>query len=379
MNLDPTSKKPARILIVDDAEENVSILDKLLTAESFQVYRSYSAAEARDILLRNEIDILLLDVNMPEQDGYSFCKELREIDKFKLLPILFITAVDREIGFQEAIINGGDDFISKPFHKKELVAKIRAFIRIKDLQDNLVAEKLRYEKELKAARKVQQELIPLKNLSWEGFDASTFFNPLFQIGGDYVDIWLEDERLHAVIADCSGHGPSAALVGVMFKMQLLHAREYPSLKEKVDYLRKNLKDILPEDYFITFVYIVLSKDGSMEYIKCGHPEPLIYHNGKVEALPGRSPMIVDLNLKLQDSICQYKLLPGSTLLLYTDGLIEATNENLDMLDSKGLETILKETIESKESDIYMGITNRVLEFCGDMKPEDDMAMICIKY
>ncbi|NCS94903.1 MAG: response regulator, partial [Leptospira sp.] len=130
--------KQYSILIIDDAKENVEILAKLLISEKYNVIKSYSAEQGRNILLTEKVDTILLDVNMPVQDGYSFCKELREIERFKLVPILFITAVDREIGFQEAIANGGDDFISKPFHKKELIAKIKAFLRIKVLQDELL-------------------------------------------------------------------------------------------------------------------------------------------------------------------------------------------------------------------------------------------------
>lgn len=370
--------KSYSILIVDDAQENVDILERLLRSEHFIVHKSYSAAEARDILVSQDIDLILLDVNMPVQDGYSFCKELREIDRFKLLPIIFITAVDRETGFQEAIKNGGDDFVSKPFNKKELMAKIRAFIRTKSLQDQLLFEKTRYEKELKAARKVQEQLIPLKTLEWYDIQASTYFHPLFQIGGDFVDIWIENNLLHAVIADCSGHGPSAALVGVIFKMQLMHTKYGDPLKDKVESLRNSLKGILPEDYFITFVYITVDKEGNMEYIKCGHPEPLVYYNGEVTSLPGRSPMIVDLDLKLKDSICYTKLEKGTTVLLYTDGLIEASNEKLEMIDTSGLSQVFKETIESNEEDLFKGIIQGVLSFCGTQSPEDDMAMICIK-
>lgn len=372
------------VLIVDDAKENVDILERLLRSENFLVHKSYSAEEARGVLLGDDIDLILLDVNMPIQDGYSFCKELREIDRFKLLPIIFITAVDRESGFQEAIRNGGDDFISKPFNKKELIAKIRAFKRIKTLQDELMAEKIRYEKELRSARKVQEQLIPSKDLEWNGIKASTYFHPLFQIGGDFVDIWVENDKLHAVIADCSGHGPSAALVGVIFKMQLMHAGYGEDLPQKVENLRKNLRGILPEDFFITFVYLTISSNGIMDYIKCGHPEPLLYHQGKVETLPGLSPMIVDVDLHLRDSISSTKLSPGSVLLLYTDGLIEATNENLEMVDTEGLSNIFKKAIEKKpsggmeEKDLFLQIVDGVLEFCGDMPPEDDMAMICIK-
>ena len=76
------------ILIVDDVPENVELLKYLLLQEGFKTYTAYSAEEARLVLLNTRIDTLLLDVNMPVQDGFSFCRELRDMDQFKLLPIL---------------------------------------------------------------------------------------------------------------------------------------------------------------------------------------------------------------------------------------------------------------------------------------------------
>lgn len=371
-------RNPA-ILIVDDAKENVAILEKLLQSEKFQVFKSYSAKEARSILLSQEIDTILLDVNMPEQDGYSFCKELREIDRFKLLPIIFITAVDRDTGFQEAIRNGGDDFISKPFNKKELIAKIHAFLRIKKLQDELLEQKIRYEKELKAARKAQEQFIPPKSIQWGNVKAFTFFQPLFQVGGDFTDIWIEDESLHAVIADCSGHGPSAALVGIAFKMQLMRVIRTDSLPNRIEKLRLNLKGILPEDVFITFIYVILYSDGTLEYIKCAHPEPLIYQNGNVSTLPGLSPMISEIDFQTKDTICKSKLEKGSVLLLYTDGLIESTNKDLEMLGLNRLSEYFKGCVESgaKDENIFLCLMNKMYEFCDGKTPEDDVAMVCI--
>jgi phosphoserine phosphatase RsbU/P len=371
--------KQYSILIIDDAKENVEILAKLLISEKYNVIKSYSAEQGRNILLTEKVDTILLDVNMPVQDGYSFCKELREIERFKLVPILFITAVDRDIGFQEAIANGGDDFISKPFHKKELIAKIKAFLRIKVLQDELLLEKSKYEKELRAARKVQEQLIPEKKVNWKGIDTYSYLQPMFQIGGDFVDIWEEEDKLHLVIADCSGHGPSAALVAVMFKMQLMNCPKSNNLATKIEYLRKNLKGILPEDYFITFVYIILDANGEMEYIKCGHPEPLLFDGSQIIPLPGLSPMIVDLDLKLKDSICHYKINKGSSLLLYTDGLIEATNSSYQMLGENGLTDIFLNNVNVDVNHMFQNIIKGVLKYCGSNSPEDDMAMICIKF
>ncbi|MBM9547088.1 fused response regulator/phosphatase [Leptospira sp. 201903074] len=365
------------ILIVDDVPENVELLKYLLQQEGFKTYTAFSAEEARLVLLNTAIDTLLLDVNMPVQDGFSFCRELRTMDQFKLLPILFITSIEREVGFQEAMKNGGDDFINKPFNKRELVAKIHSVIRLKDLQDELYRQKSKYEKELQTARRVQDQLIPEKSFIWNGIKAQTLFHPYLQIGGDFVDSWIEEKKLHIVIADCSGHGPSAALIGAMFKMQLFNLVSSMGLRERVEHLRKNMELVLPEDYAITFCYAILDQDLKLSYINGGHPAPIVYIDGETKFLKGMSPMIMGINFITNDEVQTVQLKTGSLFFMYTDGASEAMNPNSEYITEEGMKGIFHESVKSG-TDILQTVQTKILEFCGSSTPSDDMAMVCIQ-
>ncbi|GBF41454.1 serine phosphatase [Leptospira ellinghausenii] len=372
-----TKESQHTILIVDDVPENVELLKYLLSQEGFKTYTAYSAEEARLVLLNTRIDTLLLDVNMPEQDGFSFCRELREMDQFKLLPILFITSIDREVGFQEAMKNGGDDFINKPFNKRELVAKIHSVIRLKNLQDELYQQKSKYEKELQTARRVQDQLIPEKSFIWNGIKAQTLFHPYLQIGGDFVDTWIEEKKLHIVIADCSGHGPSAALIGAMFKMQLFNLVPNMGLKERVSHLRKNMELVLPEDYAITFCYAIIDQELKLSYINGGHPAPIIYMDGETKLLKGMSPMIMGINMITNDEVQSISLKQGSKFFMYTDGASEAMNSKMEYITEEGMRDIFQKSV-SIGGDILPTVQNQILEFCGTSTPNDDMAMVCIQ-
>ncbi|TGM51414.1 PP2C family protein-serine/threonine phosphatase [Leptospira vanthielii] len=365
------------ILIVDDVPENVELLKYLLQQEGFKTYTAFSAEEARLVLLNTAIDTLLLDVNMPVQDGFSFCRELRTMDQFKLLPILFITSIEREVGFQEAMKNGGDDFINKPFNKRELVAKIHSVIRLKDLQDELYRQKSKYEKELQTARRVQDQLIPEKSFIWNGIKAQTLFHPYLQIGGDFVDSWIEEKKLHIVIADCSGHGPSAALIGAMFKMQLFNLVSSMGLSERVAHLRKNMELVLPEDYAITFCYAILDQDLKLSYINGGHPAPIVYIDGETKFLKGMSPMIMGINFSATDEVQSVQLKTGSLFFMYTDGASEAMNPKSEYISEDGMKDIFHESVKSG-TDILQTVQTKILEFCGSSTPSDDMAMVCIQ-
>ncbi|MCG6142006.1 fused response regulator/phosphatase [Leptospira mtsangambouensis] len=373
----PKEESTHTILIVDDVPENVELLKYLLQQEGFKTYTAFSAEEARLVLLNTAIDTLLLDVNMPVQDGFSFCRELRTMDQFKLLPILFITSIEREVGFQEAMKNGGDDFINKPFNKRELVAKIHSVIRLKDLQDELYRQKSKYEKELQTARRVQDQLIPEKSFIWNGIKAQTLFHPYLQIGGDFVDSWIEEKKLHIVIADCSGHGPSAALIGAMFKMQLFNLVSTMDLRERVAHLRKNMELVLPEDYAITFCYAILNQDLKLSYINGGHPAPIVYMDGETKFLKGMSPMIMGINFAANDEVQTVQLKTGSMFFMYTDGASEAMNPKSEYITEEGMKDIFHESVKSGK-DILQSVQSKILEFCGASTPSDDMAMVCIQ-
>ncbi|OQM27208.1 PP2C family protein-serine/threonine phosphatase [Leptospira interrogans serovar Hebdomadis] len=365
------------VLAVDDSEINLKLIVHTLRPFGFQIFTAESAADARNVLLTNRIDVLLLDVSMPDQDGFSFCRELREIERFKLLPILFITGINREVGFDEAISHGGDDFIQKPFQPKELIAKIRAFIRIKILQDELLEQKKNYERELIMARKVQQELLPEKELEWNGVSLSTIFQPLMQIGGDYTDAWIEDDSLHIFIADCSGHGPSAALLAAMLKMQVSSLSPDQSLQEKVQTLRHNLEKILPDEFSITFFYGILHKDLSFEYSNGGHPAPMLYQNGEVSILPGMGPLIIPIEINVKEEFKSVQLQKDSYMLLYTDGATEISDKSMNILGEDKLKKIFQESV-SIGGDILVSMMESILAHSDRGTNDDDIAMMVLK-
>jgi DNA-binding response OmpR family regulator len=119
----------AHILIVDDDAEVLGTVWRALSREDHEVVLAESAQQAREKIEQTIPDLLILDIMMPQVTGLDFCRELRQDQRFKTLPILFLSARWRTDDIVEGLDAGGDDYITKPFELKELNARVRAMLR----------------------------------------------------------------------------------------------------------------------------------------------------------------------------------------------------------------------------------------------------------
>lgn len=114
-----------KIMIVDDHEEIREVIHVLLTNEGYQIIEAKNGKEALE-LLNDEIDLIILDVMMPEMNGYQVCLLMREKTN---APILFLTAKGQESDKTLGFSSGGDDYLTKPFSYNELNARVKALLR----------------------------------------------------------------------------------------------------------------------------------------------------------------------------------------------------------------------------------------------------------
>jgi adenylate cyclase len=126
----------ASVLAVDDQPTNLRLLDAVLTPRGHRVVTAASGAEALALLETEDIDIVLLDILMPEMDGYEVCRRIRSTPATEFLPVVMITASGAEQRLA-ALEAGADDFVTKPFDKSELLARVVSLARIKQYHDTI--------------------------------------------------------------------------------------------------------------------------------------------------------------------------------------------------------------------------------------------------
>ena len=117
---------PEKILVIDDEEATVQLIGLLLERKGFEVIRAYRAEEGLRNAYRYQPDLVLLDIMMPDMDGWEVCKRLREMSD---VPIIFLTARSDVKDVVRGLEMGADDYIHKPYENDELVARIRAHLR----------------------------------------------------------------------------------------------------------------------------------------------------------------------------------------------------------------------------------------------------------
>ncbi|MCI0441836.1 response regulator, partial [bacterium] len=205
-----------RILIVDDTPANIQTLSGILKEKGYQLSVATNGKQALQVLEKVRPDLILLDVMMPEMDGFEACRQIKKSESLSDIPIIFLTAKTDTADIVSGFEIGAVDYVAKPFNPSELLARINTHLTIDQLRRSLAEkneELARAQKrEREMAYRVQSQLIPLQMPEIAGWEFAAHWQPAREVSGDFYDFIRNKQCLGVVIADVSGKGMPAALL-----------------------------------------------------------------------------------------------------------------------------------------------------------------------
>lgn len=248
------------------------------------------------------------------------------------------------------------------------------------------AEKKQIEIELRSASDIQRILLPARPPEMPGLTIAGKNIPARVLSGDYFDyIPLEDGGLGVVIADVSGKGTAAAIITAMCRSAMRFSAQVTATPSAtLAAVNRQLYPDIREDMFITMIYLTISpQDGRMRLARAGHTRPLVWRKqtGKVETLnSGGLAVGIDKGNVFErvTKDLDFHLETGDTLLLYTDGVNEATDPQGEEYGEERLHATLAALAPQGPQAVIDGLITRVDEFCGGRRGHDDITLVVIQ-
>lgn len=324
------------ILVVDDNQVNLFVIEKILKSDGYEKFVSVqSAKEMFDYLDPSnapkcyDINVILLDVMMPEMDGIEACRILKQNPQWKDIQVIFVTALEDKVKLSEALDVGGIDYITKPINRIELLARIRVGKRLKKELDWHTNQEKIIQRELDLAARVQQSLLspPVQE---PNISITASYLPSSNLAGDlYYWDKLDEDRYAVMLLDMMGHGVSASLVCMYISSVLREAIKkltdpelvIAELNRYMNLLQNEKENIL---YYFTGVYFIIdTKKKTVEYVNAGHPKGYALVDGEKTVPITHTSYAVGFveDIKIEKTIIPYN--SSIQIVLFTDGVLEA--------------------------------------------------------
>lgn len=373
-----------RILVVDDDLINLQVLINHLTISNYEVRVARSGQEAIDILFSDsfQTDLVLLDIMMPVMTGFEVCKILRERFSSYDLPIMMLTARNNPDDIVAGFEVGANDYITKPFDRGELIARVKNFVELKKSNEKR-RRLIELQKDLALAKEIQKQILPRELPTPPRLKIAAKYLPMETIGGDYYDFYLiDDNRTGIMVADVAGHGISAALLGAMMKIALSIQHDFAEKPNELLSALNNEMVKYTENFFITAQYLVI--DTVLDecfFSSAGHwPAILIRRNdNSIVPLHTRGRPI-GTSQSMDFSLAKHSLSRGDRIFIYTDGILECRNRSGELFGSERLHQLLFDTNDLSPEEALQAIITRVSRWTGRISEDrfdDDVCIVCI--
>jgi sigma-B regulation protein RsbU (phosphoserine phosphatase) len=310
-----------RILAVDDERTNLAILTRMLEHEGYEVICATSGRQAREIVAKDLPQLVLLDIKMPDEDGFEVIQSFQSLPGMRQVPVLFLSGVEDVASKLRGFSLGAVDYIVKPFHPEEVKARVRLHLKLSLATNALVSEqarKLQLLQEAQSRLMIHSDQMPTARFQ-------VHWLPAQEAGGDFYDVVESALGIHAYfIADVSGHDVGTSLV-TSAAQALLRQNLSPfySPTETMQLINGALVQWLPSGRFLSSCLVVANrKTHKVTVVNAGHLPVLFLRPGD----PIRALRIEGDLLGIFDEprfgVEEIQSHPGDRFVLFTDGLIE---------------------------------------------------------
>jgi serine phosphatase RsbU (regulator of sigma subunit) len=388
------NSQSGKLLVVDDNRVNRMLLMANLEKQGHVVTLSVNGQEAITKLQSEPFDLVLLDIEMPEMDGYQVLYAMKQDDHLRHIPVIMVTAVDEIASAVRCIEMGAEDYLPKPFNPVLLRARIGASLEKKHLRDKEQLYLKSLEREMEIGREIQAGFLPSDLPQVTGWEIAASFKAAHEVAGDFYDAFLlPDGKLVCVLGDVCGKGVGAALfmalcrslIRVTATRDVFNKQEegnFVSPGERLHHIVSFTNNYIADTHadanmFATvFIAIIDPQDGTLTYINCGHEPPLLRGtDGTLKDLPPSGPAI-GIIAEAIFAVREITMGKSDLLLAFTDGVPDALNAE-NSIFSKGQLIEIVRNQNSCPSVLLKKIEEELKTFIGMEDQFDDVTMLAV--
>jgi len=380
------------ILAVDDTPENLDVVKGIL-ATDYTVKAAINGKMALKIAKAQPPDLILLDIMMPEMDGYEVCRHLKANPQTAQIPVIFLTAKGQTEDEAQGLELGAADYIMKPVSPPILKARVKTHLILKQNMDDLQNanriisnQKERMQDELNVGRDIQMSMLPRDFPAFperSEFDIFATLKPAREVGGDLYDFFfINPEEICVVIGDVSGKGVPAALFMAVSKTLIkASATDDHFTSSIVTRTNEELSHDNPSCMFVTlFVCIINVRTGEIRYTNAGHNPPYIKRaDGTIDRIDKLHGPVAGAIDGIAYGEAKAHLSKGDQLFLFTDGVTEAMNLHDELFSDLRLEDFLKTQPRESVEALVWATLEAVETFAGEADQADDITILAMRF
>lgn len=299
-----------KVLVADDDIPNRLILQAILEKQGYSVLLADDGLQAVEVFQREQPDLVLMDIKMPQMDGYEATRKIKAISGDTFVPVIFLTATTDSEGLAKCVESGGDDFLTKPYNRVLLQARIDALLRIRELyntvqqqRNELASHQKRLDRERQLAKRLFNNILETGTLDLPY--VQSMLSPMSLFSGDILMAAAKPSGgLHVLLGDFTGHGLAAAIgaLPVSSVFYGMTAKGY-SIAEIVTEINIKLNIILPTDMFLAACIIDINPGShTMSVWNGGIPSVLVYGEEEREIVRTVPPRHLPLGVTANDSL-----------------------------------------------------------------------------